>query len=309
MKLRKLAILFAVLPLLMKYLPSLLVSATMLLPLGCQRSNLFEPKPQEPISNPINGPSSEIVLALEVSGAQPNAARALSIAANGFVSYRDARFFLGEVTSALSTEELGKYVALFLEKDFLHLAERYEGSAALVQDRYRLMFRHGGTGKILQTDSVSAPESVRQLLARFTQQMAEIRNNALQLALSVSSDTLIHGKQVELTFSVKNPHAHPVQVQRGERLVEFLLITPQLHQPARQLDEASQVWQENTSFEQIQSQVSFSLAPQQQLAASAIWNGRDRNGVLVEGTCWLAARLATLPGGVTAVRAIHVKKR
>ena len=133
MKLKKLALIFAVLPLLMKYLPALLLSTTMLLPFGCERSNLFQPQTQEPLNNPIHGPSDEIVFALEVIGAQPNTARALSVATNGFVRYRDARYFLGEVTSALSPEELGKHVALFLEKDFLHLGERYESNTALAQ--------------------------------------------------------------------------------------------------------------------------------------------------------------------------------
>lgn len=309
MKLKKLALIFAVLPLLMKYLPALLLSTTMLLPFGCERSNLFQPQTQEPLNNPIHGPSDEIVFALEVIGAQPNTARALSVATNGFVRYRDARYFLGEVTSALSPEELGKHVALFLEKDFLHLGERYESNTALAQNRYRLLFKHGSVEKSVQTDSVSAPASVQQLLTDCAQQMFEVRKNALQLALSVSRDTLTHGEEVQLTLSVTNPHAHAVQLQRGERFVEFFLIAPQLNAGGEQQDNAPQLWQENLGTGQLQSNVSFSLAPQQQITTSTRWNGRNRNGALVEGTYWLAARLATLPGGVTAMHALHVQKQ
>ena len=308
MKIGKIALIFAVLPLLMKYLATLLVSATLLVPFGCERSNLFAPQAQEPVISPIHGPSDEILIALEVASDQPSVARALNIAANGFVRYADARYFAGEATSALAPDELGNYVALFLEKDFLHLADRYESHNDLVQTRYRIVFQHGGVKKSIQTDSVSAPASVQHLLARFAQHMSDIRKNLLTLALSASRDTLTHGEHVQLTLKVTNPHAYAVPLLRGERFVEFFVVAPE--QRGNSLESrASQIWGQSTNAGIVQANRVFSFAPQQQMQINTSWNGSNNHGALLDGTYWLAARLATLPGGVTAMRAIHVRKQ
>lgn len=307
MKIGKIALIFAVLPLLMKYLATILVSATLLAPFGCERSNLFDPTAREPVIPPIHGPSDEILIALEVTSDQPSATRALNIAANGFVRYADARYFGGEATSALAPAELGNYVALFLEKDFLHLADRYESHTDLVQTSYHIVFQHGGMKKSVRTDSVSAPASVQHLLARFARHMSDIRKNLLTLALSASHDTLTHGEHVQLTLKVTNAHPHMVPLLRGERFVEFFVVASE--QRVNSLESrVSQVWGQSTSVGIVQANRVFSFAPQQQMQINTSWNGSNHNGVLLEGTYWLAARLATLPGGVTALRAIHVKK-
>ena len=310
MKIKIIAAIFAVLPLVMKCVSAAFVSLSLLAPVACQRTNLFEAISPEAMINPIFGAAGEATIALEIVGNGQAVDRALSLAANGFVRYREARCFAGEMTSVLSSQEYGSYVALFLEKDFLHLAERYESSDAASPTRYRLTFKHGGSEKTVQTDSVNAPTSVQQILAHCAQHMATLRNTALTLALATSRDTLVQGESVQFTFNVTNPHAHPVPLRKAEQLVEFFLAAPaQLAQQERSPGTRSPyVWRESASASSIHANASFELAAGKQLEFSTVWNGRDSNGVLLEGTYWLAARLATIPGGISAWRAIHVAR-
>lgn len=310
MKYKIIAITFAVLPLLVKYLSTVLLSLTLLLPLSCQRSNIFDAKPEAPIRHPIFGSSGEAVIALEVMNRQQTVERALTIESNGFVRYLDARFFEGQATSALSAQEYGNWLAMFLEKDFLHLAERYENAAAMNNTRYRLLFKHGGFEKNMLTDSVSAPASVREILTRCAQYMANMRENALQLLLTASRDTLAPGEEVQFKLAVTNPHARPVQLLKGEHFVEFFLLAPaQLEQQGRNAGElAPRVWQESAGSTQIHPTQSLEFAAGTRLEFETDWNGRSSAGVLLHGTYLLAARLATIPGGITAWRQIHVRQ-
>ena len=309
MKYKIIAAIFAVLPLLMKYLSASLLGLALLLPLSCRRSNLFEAKPGAPIVHPLFGSSGEAVIALEVTGREQTLERALTIASNGFVRYREARRFEGQATSALSPLELGNWLALFLEKDFLHLAARYESATAPSALRYRLTFKRGSLEKNMLTDSVSAPASVQQILARCSQYMAAIRNTAVQLSLTASRDTLAHGEEARLTLTVKNPHAQPVQLLKGEPLAEFFVVAPaQLEQQEREEgDRATYVWRESLSLDQVHLAQSLELAAGAQLEYGTSWNGRSSAGVSLAGAYLLAARLATIPGGVTAWRQIYVK--
>ncbi len=317
MKIKTIAVIFAALPLalklgyeLTKFLTATLLGAGVLAMLGCQRSNIFEAKPKEPIVNPLFGSSGEVAIAWEIGDNNQTRRCALLIETNGFVRYIDAARFAGQATSALSPWEYGTWVALFLEKDFFHLEDRYESKAAAGTARYRLTFRHGGFEKTVLTDSVSAPASVQQLLARFAQQIATLRESTLTLLLTASHDTLAPGEQVQLNFVVTNPHAYAVQLVQGERLVYFFAIAPaQLAQQERNLgDAAPYVWMESQSSNPLPPTQSFELAAGARLEFNTIWNGRNRNGALPEGSYGIAARFATIPGGISAWRRIYIKQ-
>jgi hypothetical protein len=296
---------------LIKFLAATLFGAGALALLGCERSNIFAGKTKEPIANPIYGSSGEVAMALEITDNDAALLRAVLIETNGFVRYIEASRFAGEATSALSPQEYGAWVALFLEKDFFHLEGRYESEAATGKARYRLTFRHGGWEKIVLTDSASAPGSVQQLLARFAQELATLRASALSLALAASRDTLSPGEQVRLDFVVRNPHAHEVQLIYGEPLAQFFAVAPaQLAQRERSFGEiAPAVWQESQSAGALRSAQTLALAAGARLEFNAWWNGRNSNGALPEGDYWLAARLATIPGGISAWQRIYIKRQ
>lgn len=296
---------------LMKLYHKILLCALLFVLFACERSNLFEPKDDAPINHPVFGPSGEIAIAVEITSTLPSFYRAFFIETNGFMRYIDALQNRWEATAALTQEEYSNVVAFFLEKDFLHLEDRYESAITAAAFRYRLTFRHGGVEKTITTDSVSAPANLQKILARCALQMAALRNTALQLSFTTDRDTLVHGQQMQLSLTVTNPHAQSVQLLSSGRLVDFFVIAAsQLSSFERNHDSLlPYLWQEVNYVNATKALQSTVLASGESLVFNTQWNGRSNNGSLLEGSFWLAARCATIPGGISAWRPLHIIKR
>ncbi|NUO83402.1 hypothetical protein HUU05_25295 [candidate division KSB1 bacterium] len=278
--------------------------------LACQRSNLFEPAEESAIRNPIFGPSGEVTIAIEVSGSHTEHYRAWCVETNGFIKYVDALQFDGQATAALTQQELSSLVALFLEKDFLHLQDSYESALTPSRLRYRVVFNHGGMQKIVHTDSVSAPASLQEILQRLTQQMAALRDKTLLLSLIADRDTLVQGQEAKFTFTVTNPHAHTVALVSGDQLADFFVAASQ---PVFDSELGGSyappyLWQAVEKTTSIRTVNVTNLPAGKSLVFQASWNGRSNNGVLLEGDFRVAARCATIPGGYSAWLPLRIIK-
>ncbi len=278
--------------------------------LACRRSNLFEPAEESAIKNPIFGPSGEVAIAIEVSASHTDHYRAWYVETNGFIKYVDALQFDGQATAALAQQELSNLVALFLEKDFLHLQDSYESALTPSRLRYRVVFNHGGMQKIVHTDSVSAPASLQEILQRLLAQMASLRDNTLLLSLIADRDTLVQGQAAKLTFTVTNPHAHALALVSSDHLVDFFVAASQ---PVSDAEFGGSyappyLWQAVEKTTSIRTVNITNLSAGQSLVFQASWNGRSDNGVLLEGDFRVAARCATIPGGYSAWLPIHISK-
>ncbi len=278
---------------------------------SCRRSNIFEATANDPIHNPVFGPSGEMTIAFEIIGNQTDFYRALQVESNGFVRYLDSLQTAGQTTSALTQEEYGNLVALFLEKDFLHLQDHYLGEFTSSAFRYRVLFNYGGTEKLVLTDSLSAPAGLQKILARLSQQMLAVRQQALQLDLAVNRDTLAHGQEAELALTVTNPHAYAIQLRSGELLVEFFVVAcNELTQAGRREAYAlPYLWRKGQSEASGKFIHTSTLAAGESLTYGASWNGRNNAGAFLHGTFWIAARFATVPGGYSAWHPIQVVNR
>lgn len=279
--------------------------------LACQRTNLFESKNEAPISNPILGPSGETTIAVEIIDHASGAYRALIIETNGFVRYIDSLRFAGQFTSALSPEELGNLVALFLEKDFLRLEDRYESTLRPSATRIRIQFRHGGTRKIVFTDSVSAPASLQQILARLTQHMHALQNTGFQLTFTSDRDTIAPDEEARLTVTITNPHAQTVTLLAREPMVDFFAFAPYDFAGAapENLYRPPFVWHNTPREASVKVVQTTELLGGESRVFQTVWRGEDQNGNPVQGNFAVAARLAATPGAYSAPRTLHVRKR
>lgn len=290
-----------------------LLQCLLLVPLmlACQRSNLFESKNDAPLRSPILGPSDETTIALEIRGPASDAYRALIIETNGFMRYSDSLRFAGQYTSALSPEEFGNLVALFLEKDFLHLDDRYENALLPNATRIRIQFHHGGAQKIVTADSVSAPANLQQILARLAQHMLALQNNGLQLTFTSDRDTIAHGEAARLTVTITNPHAHAVTLLAREPMVDFFAFAPYAfavpspENPYR----APYLWQTTPHEAEVKVVRTTEWAGGESRVFRTVWRGEDQNGNPLQGNFAVAARLAAIPGGYSAPRTLHIKRK
>jgi hypothetical protein len=240
---------------------------------------------------------------MHVTGGFAGVNEQLLIDANRFVRFSDQS---GHLETTLSTEEHSRLVALFIEKDFLHLNSSYVDARIADAYHFRLVFRYSGSDKEVATDYFTAPPELKTLVDNLRGLVESLRRQSLTLEIKTSAETLRHGEKVTLTLTATNRHDAPVTLQTGGQKFDFLALPGgAITAPTR----ASSViwnWAHDKVFIAIVEGVTFQ--PGESRTYSVEWDGRNNNGDLLEGEFWLGARFVARPGGYSPLRSVVVTK-
>lgn len=268
---------------------------------GCNNSHLFSPSEQENKLDPFDGPSATAIIEMQVTGGFAGVNQQLQIFTNRYTQYIDLPQ-TRQLAAALSNEEYSGLIALFVEKDFLHMQPSYLDANVADAFHYRLTFRYSGTTKQVETDYLSAPSALQGLVGRL-REVSDWLSHSLKLELQVSDDTLRHGEKLLLTLSATNQSANSLTLKfRNGQIYDFFAATP----AKITAFPPSAVW--NWAHDQYFIQVlgSGTLQAGETRTYSVEWDGRSNNGELLVSEFWLGGRLVSLPGGYTALHRVVV---
>lgn len=275
---------------------------------GCGRSNLFEATENRQTES-VFKPSGETAIAMEVTGGLAGIYQNLTIDANGYARFVDAQRG-GQVAAALTAEEFGSLVTLFVKNDFLHLNDRYIQENTADAFNYDVYFNFAGSSKRVITDNLEAPENLRAVIARLTEVAEKLSNNALTLTLDLDREILQTGESVTLTLTAANNASQPLSLNTGGQKFDFfafpaaaLTLAPQMQ---LRLPEPAWHWSFDKAFIAIVE--NMTLAPGEALHYSVTWDGKGNNGERLEGAYFIGAQLVASPGGTTALRELRIIK-
>lgn len=276
---------------------------------GCGRSNLFEATENKQTDS-VFKPSGETAIAMEVTGGLAGIYQNLTIDANGYARFVDAQRGGGQIAAALTAEEFGSLVTLFLQNDFLHLNDRYVQENTADAFNYDVYFNFAGSSKRVITDNLEAPANLRAVIARLTEAAEKLSASALTLELALDRELLQAGESVTLTLTAANNTSQPLPLNTGGQKFDFfafpaaaLTLAPQMQ---LQLPEPAWRWSFERAFIAIVENTT--LAPGEALQYSVTWDGKGKNGEQLEGAYFIGAQLVASPGGMTALRELRIQR-
>lgn len=267
---------------------------------GCNHSNLFSPNDDEKNREA----AGQITIAMHISGGFAGVSRQLLIDNKRYARYADVQAPLRQIEVALAAEEYNKLIALFIEKDFLHMRPSYIDSRVADAFLYRILFRHGGAEKQVETDYISAPTDLRILVDKLLGVAETLKNHSLSLEFKTSAETLRHGEKLTLTLVAANRGTSPLALEFRGQVFDFFATTPAAI--VNSFPPTSFLW--SWAYDKVFIQLVWSetLQPGESRAYSAEWDGRSNKGELLAGEFLLGARLASYPGGYTQLRRVVV---
>lgn len=276
---------------------------------GCGRSNLFEATENKQTDS-VFKPSGETAIAMEITGGLAGIYQNLTIDANGYARFVDAQRGGGQIAAALTAEEFGSLVTLFLQNDFLHLNDRYVHENTADAFNYDVYFNFAGSSKRVITDNLEAPANLRAVIARLTEVAEKLSASALMLELALDRELLQAGESVTLTLTAANNTSQPLPLNTGGQKFDFfafpaatLTLAPQMQ---LQLPEPAWHWSFEKAFIAIVENTT--LAPGEALQYSVTWDGKGNNGEQLEGAYFIGAQLVASPGGMTALRELRIQR-
>lgn len=276
---------------------------------GCGRGNLFEATENKQTDS-VFKPSGETAIAMEITGGLAGIYQNLTIDANGYARFVDAQRGGGQIAAALTAEEFGSLVALFLQNDFLHLNDRYVQENTADAFNYDVYFNFAGSSKRVITDNLEAPANLRAVIARLTEAAEKLSASALTLELALDRELLQAGESVTLTLTAANNTSQPLPLNTGGQKFDFfafpaaaLTLAPQMQ---LQLPEPAWHWSFEKAFIAIVENTT--LAPGEALQYSVTWDGKGNNGEQLEGAYFIGAQLVASPGGMTALRELRIQR-
>jgi hypothetical protein len=270
---------------------------------SCEHANLFSPAQEENNQTLVDGPSGQNVIEMHVTGGFAGVNEQLLIDANRFVRFSDQS---GQIETVLPAEEHGRLVALFVEKDFLHLKSSYVDARIADAFHFRIVFRYSGSEKEVATDYFTAPAELKTLVDNLRGLIEGLRRQALTLEFRTSAETLRHGETLTLTLTVTNRHDSPITVQTGGQKFDFFALPGGAVTAPTRSSSVLWNWAYDKVFIAIVEVMTFQ--PGESRTFTVEWDGRNNNGDLLEGEFWLGARLVARPGGYSPLRPVVVTK-
>jgi hypothetical protein len=270
---------------------------------SCEHANLFSPTPDEKNQTLVDEPSGQTVIEMQVTGGFAGVNEQLLIDANRFVRLIDQS---GQIETALPAEEHSRLVALFIEKDFLHLNSSYVDGRIADAFHFRIVFRYSGSEKEVATDYFTAPAELKTLVDNLRGLVDSLRRQSLTLELKTSAETLRHGETLTLTLTATNRNEAPVTLQTGGQKFDFFALPGGAVTAPTRSSSVMWNWAHDKVFIAIVEAITFQ--PGESRSYSIEWDGRNNNGGLLEGEFWLGARLVARPGGYSPLRRVMVIK-
>lgn len=270
---------------------------------SCDHANLFSPAPEEKNQSLVDEPSGQNVIEMHVTGGFAGVNEQLLIDANRFVRFSDQS---GHIETTLAPEEHSRFIALFIEKDFMHLNSSYVDARIADAFQFRIVFRYSGSAKEVATDYFTAPAELKTLVDNLRGLIDGLRRQSLTLELKTSAETLRHGETLTLTLTATNRNASPVTLQTGGQKFDFFALPGGVVTAPTRSSSVLWNWAHGKAFIAIVEAITFQ--PGESRTYTVEWDGRNNNGDLVEGEFWLGARLVARPGGYSPVQRMMVIK-
>jgi len=271
---------------------------------SCANTNLFSPNENEKNQQNLDGPSGNTVIEMQITGGFAGVNQQLLVDANRFVQFIDRRGQTGQIETVLSIEELNRLIALFIEKDFLHLHPQYFAPNVADAFNYRLIFHYNGARKQVDTDYLAAPPELRIIVDNLLNLTRPL--NGLSLEFKTSAEQLRHGDQITLTLTATNRSDAPLTLQTGGQKFDFFAAS--IGTLSSRISSQSLLWNWANDKAFIAIVISETLQPGESRTYSAEWDGRSNKGDLLEGEFWLGGQLVARPGGYSALRRVVITK-
>jgi hypothetical protein len=237
-----------------------------------------------------------------ISGGIAGVSQQLQIHTNRYARYVDFHPQSRQVETALSVEAYGRLVALFVEKDFIHMRSTYLDTRLVDAFHYRLVFRYGGAEKEVETDYLSAPQELRILVDELLEVIDTLLNKSLVLEFKTSTDTLRPGEKLALTLIATNLATSELTLRfRDGQTYDFFVTMPVRLSGAFP---PPYLW--NWAYDKFFIQVirSETLAAGESRAYSVEWDGRSNTGEMLVGEFLVGARLVSIPGGYASMQRV-----
>jgi hypothetical protein len=270
---------------------------------SCNHANLFSPAEGEKNQTLVDGPSGQTVIEMQTTGGFAGVNEQLLIDANRFLRFSDQS---GQMETVLAAEEHSRLIALFIEKDFLHMNSSYVDDGIADAFHFRIVFRYSGSEKEVATDYFAAPTELKALVDNLRGLIEGLRRQSLALELKTSAETLRHGETLTLTLTATNRNAAPITLQTGGQKFDFFVLPGgAVTAPTRS---SSVIW--NWAYDKVFIAIveAMTFQPGESRTYTVEWDGRNNNGDLVEGEFWLCARLVARPGGYSPLQRVVVTK-
>jgi hypothetical protein len=238
---------------------------------------------------------------MHVTGGFSGVNEQLLIDANRFVRFSDQG---GQIETVLSAEEHSRLIALFIEKDFLHLNSSYIDARIADAFHFRLVFRYSGSDKEVATDYFAAPAELKTLVDNLRGLIDDLRRQSLTLEIKTSAETLRHGEKLTLTLTATNHNDSPVTLQTGGQKFDFFVLPGGAVTAPTRSSSVLWNWAYDKAFIAIVETITF--RPGESRMYTVEWDGRNNNGDLLEGEVWLGARFVARPGSYSPLRPVVV---
>jgi len=270
---------------------------------SCDHANLFSPTPDEKNQLLVDEPSGQTVIEMNVTGGFAGVNEQLLIDANRFIRFSDQS---RHIETTLSTEEHSRLVALFIEKDFMHLNSSYVDARIADAFQFRVIFRYSGSAKEVATDYFTAPSELKTLVDNLRGLIDDLRRQSLTLKIKTSAETLRHGEKLTLALTATNRNDSPVTLQTGGQKFDFFVLPGGAVTAPTRSSSVLWNWAHDKAFIAIVEAITFQ--PDESRTYTVEWDGRNNDGDLLEGEVWLGARLVARPGGYSPLRPVVVTK-
>jgi len=268
---------------------------------SCSNANLFSPNDDENNQKQL---TAESVIEMQISGGFAGVNQQLLVDPNGAVSYID--FAYGQREIKLAAEEINRLVALFIEKDFLHMQPEYVDPRVADAFQYQLTFKHGGATKRVATDYLSAPAELKALVDALRLVVDALIDKSLVLEFKTSHEILRPGEKMTLTLTATNRSNAPITIQFSSGQQHDFFASSQTTPLSKFPPAFVWNWAHDKAFILIFGVETFQ--PGESRTYAVEWDGRSNKGEALAGEFWLGARLVAQPGGYSAWRRVTIAK-
>ena len=278
-----------------QYIKISLIILCLIFLLACEGPKLFE-APVDMLQDGGNmSPEGPELMWVHITGGFAGVNETIRLWQNGFASI-DGYYGAATRKAVVQQSEVNSIINVFVNNDFFHLDGSYL-SAPRIADAflYEIRFDYGGISNTVVTDGFAGPESIKRIVTTIHDFITKIVQATPKIELSVNKTQLAPGDTLAMRLTVTNPTDQPMVLHFNDaQIYDFIVRDNSTDEP-----DSNVIW--NWAFDKMFAAVltDLTLQPGEVRVYEKIWQGRDNNGKLVQGTFLVSAQLVGMSGGTS----------
>ncbi len=247
------------------------------------------------------------VIDLEITGGFAGVNRNLEIFQDGRVEYQSLRLNQGAFNDVISQEKLAELKQLAVDNNFFRSEKQYFLDQAADLFVYKLNIVQDDLENTVELNYEAAPLELREVIDALSDILQEVAEHTLNLAVSLSADTLEAGDSLTVNLSVENASEEALELLFKSGQIYDFFITDGSDGASFPSNEQATVWTWSANKLFTQAAHTISLDAGESKSYSIEWDGANLSGERLQGDFWVGARLVSTPGGVSPLVKVHVR--